>query len=149
MKVWGLGTVGRNHKREVDPPQSSATVPLSSVVLNLLFIFTLQSLISWTGYKRVVYDYDLYMNYFRCTICDKGFPKQWVYRQHMRIHKKVYECKICKERFTTKHDLTMHRISHKAERPHQCEICTKKFPRKWQLTRHVQSHSRIKPPAVR
>ncbi|GBP33057.1 Zinc finger protein 91 [Eumeta japonica] len=57
---------------------------------------------------------------------------------------KPYECSECHKRFTRKHELNSHRVSHTGERPYTCEVCLKSYGRKRTLREHMRIHNNDK-----
>ncbi|KAF2631185.1 hypothetical protein BU25DRAFT_437713 [Macroventuria anomochaeta] len=82
---------------------------------------------------------------FRCYRCDKGFARQYNYKQHLETHKenreKPHVCPYedCPKAFVRKTDLNRHNTSvHLRYKDFQCHRCTAKFARKDTRTRHEE-----------
>ena len=62
---------------------------------------------------------------FKCLICNKGYPKNYLVNRHMKIHKV--------------------KISSKPVHPHQCDKCDKSFKKRYTLIKHRQRDHGVLP----
>ncbi|PSN54465.1 hypothetical protein C0J52_05544 [Blattella germanica] len=88
--------------------------------------------------------YDLLQNMhgsFECNICDYQCTNKKVFDDHVRKHiaLKLFQCKICKEKFPNEADLNKHIQDHKPEL-FKCEQCNAEFDKKESYTEHMQTH---------
>merc|ERR1711976_299892 len=76
--------------------------------------------------------------------CGKNFPTQGMVNMHVRkVHEKdpnrPRPCKLCKEEFTSKHELNNHvLIVHEGIKPIMCPQCPMGFARNINLTNHIR-----------
>lgn len=75
-----------------------------------------------------------------CKICSKTFSKNANFRQHMRIHIKLYKCNSCQKSFPNQHTLNRHSAVHSSIQP-TCPICDHKVKRFSTLKRHMRVHN--------
>lgn len=81
-----------------------------------------------------------------CSVCGKTFQNM---KTHMRSHTgiKPYRCTVCNKRFPRAGALRRHRKIHSGERPHVCRHCGKTFTESSALKTHSRSHEDAEPPA--
>lgn len=78
-----------------------------------------------------------------CPICEKRFRYRYEVNQHLQLHgdsERVYECIMCKKRFTGLVSLQRHNRTHLEEKRFHCAICGKKFLRPTHYTVHLRVH---------
>lgn len=77
---------------------------------------------------------------FGCTMCAKVFSTEKRLLKHLLLHsgmgRHVCEEQNCTKRFSSKHGLTQHLMSHKPR--HVCKVCEIVFSHKASLVRHVE-----------
>lgn len=88
-----------------------------------------------------------------CTVCGKGFAKQYNLKSHMKSHSSVrpFKCSICSKTFARGHDKKRHELLHNGQRNFKCEGvlkdgktkwgCGKKFARSDALSRHFRTET--------
>nr|XP_020477108.1 zinc finger protein 569-like [Monopterus albus] len=74
-----------------------------------------------------------------CSICEKSFQNM---EMHMRSHTgiKPYRCSICNKHFPRPGALRRHKKIHSGERPYTCQHCGKTFIESSALKTHSRSH---------
>lgn len=76
---------------------------------------------------------------YRCKLCEKGFNNVGNYRKHLKCHKRInLKCETCGKCFPTKPSLIRHLILHDI---YECEVCKKRFSGKFNLNLHLRSHA--------
>ncbi|KAK2921626.1 zinc finger protein 501-like [Channa argus] len=62
---------------------------------------------------------------FKCSECDKEFPRREHMKLHMRTHtnEKPYRCNFCEKLFTQSSNLNVHLRIHTGEKPYFCSMC--------------------------
>uniref|UniRef100_A0A667X104 C2H2-type domain-containing protein n=1 Tax=Myripristis murdjan TaxID=586833 RepID=A0A667X104_9TELE len=56
--------------------------------------------------------------FLRCRVCGKGFKVLSVFKEHVRIHTKLFSCSTCGKVFSFKGNLKRHMMIHTGERPY-------------------------------
>lgn len=86
---------------------------------------------------------------FPCTVCGKSFKDLLGFNIHMKVHAgmKPHECKEkgCFEKFSTRNQLLVHRVTHMDEGATTCQICGKMFVTMQSLKEHKKRHNPIRP----
>ena len=73
---------------------------------------------------------------YLCTVCDKWFARKADLKRHRQIHTgdRLHSCTQCEKRFTTEHYLRQHMNVHSSK--YKCTECGKCFSSKRNLTVH-------------
>ncbi|XP_030066607.1 zinc finger protein 501 [Microcaecilia unicolor] len=84
---------------------------------------------------------------YKCTECEKCFPKKYDLNLHWRIHTgmKSYNCNQCDKSFNKKSDLLYHLKAHVKGKPYRCAECWKTFSQNSDLENHLTTHTRERP----
>ncbi|KAF3706903.1 Zinc finger protein 26 [Channa argus] len=87
---------------------------------------------------------------YRCSVCDKSFPRPGALRRHRRIHsgERPYICEFCGKTFIDNGTLTTHIRNHTGDKPAQrvpCETCGKSLASVQVLEVHKRIHTGEKP----
>lgn len=80
---------------------------------------------------------------FQCEICKNSFTQKHDLEDHMKNHtgEILFPCEICECSFTRKCYLQAHMRSHSEKIPFQCEICKLSFKLKHHLEEHMIIHT--------
>ncbi|XP_055297611.1 zinc finger protein 300-like [Sitodiplosis mosellana] len=83
----------------------------------------------------------------RCEVCHKTFSTRTNLTRHRITHegRKPYVCQICGNAFTQNGSLKSHMFIHTGERPFQCKECGKAFTQSKSLVFHLRRHTGEKP----
>lgn len=93
---------------------------------------------------EIMSEHSVEIRIFECFLCHIQCYKNDL-RQHIRtIHcgEKVYSCKKCGKKVTTKYKMNQHIQTHSAKPKLQCQICGREFLRKDSLKQHIATHVR-------
>ncbi|CAH4031124.1 zinc finger protein 708-like [Pieris brassicae] len=88
---------------------------------------------------------------FPCSSCDKVFTSKDLVKSHERSHvpieqRKIYECDVCNEKFTTRSSAVSHkRIVHEKIKSYVCDQCGYACGTNGELRQHRAIHSDDKP----
>ncbi|XP_040261857.1 zinc finger protein 773-like isoform X2 [Bufo bufo] len=84
---------------------------------------------------------------FQCSECGKSFKKKFNLTMHKRTHKdeKPFSCSECGKGFTRKSGLVTHERIHTGEKPYSCSECGRCFTQRSILVEHQKFHSGEKP----
>nr|CAH7762356.1 unnamed protein product [Callosobruchus chinensis] len=82
---------------------------------------------------------------FACEECTECFVEEADLKDHMRIHKQNYSCKVCGQKFSSASTLCRHTNVHDPSKKHECKECGKRFSRSDDLRRHHRTHTGEKP----
>lgn len=80
---------------------------------------------------------------YECEICKISFSDARQFRIHKKTHNvttKIWPCKACGKKFSSKNLLDEHMNMHTGARPYKCPHCTKDFASKYTLTAHMKIH---------
>jgi len=83
----------------------------------------------------------------QCSICHHKFSSVMSKKIHIKTQHddKVYECNVCQEEFISKHNLRMHKSTHR-EQTISCRICDASQPDKLALKQHIaETHETQQP----
>ena len=72
---------------------------------------------------------DTMLEIFKCNICEKEFPENYLLKNHVISHKReeTYKCEECGKGFSRKMNLQHHQMIHTTLRPYSCQYCRKAF----------------------
>ncbi|XP_074654748.1 uncharacterized protein LOC141908550 [Tubulanus polymorphus] len=81
---------------------------------------------------------------FECNICKQKFSLKQNMKNHVRVHsgEKPYPCNFCGQTFASQTTCKRHERSHTGERPYKCNLCGKTFGRHFVLMKHLKMHAR-------
>lgn len=82
---------------------------------------------------------------FECYLCKQKFALLHFLRNHMRIHAKKHDCRICLQMFNSETDLDTHMLTHSGKYRFECSQCSKGFDYRTSFVRHARIHSGEKP----
>lgn len=74
-----------------------------------------------------------------CKICSKTFSQNSNYRQHLKVHLKLFKCDSCPKAFPNQSKLNLHSAVHSSLDP-VCPICDHTVKRGYTLERHMKKH---------
>ena len=99
-------------------------------------------------HKKIVHRNDR----FTCSVCEKVYKSEYVYKKHMIKHNEGYvqpmfKCQVCEREFTTKFSLSNHIKSQHLElkKTYSCPLCGKTFSQLRSYRQHANVHAGIKP----
>ncbi|XP_066437150.1 zinc finger protein 154-like [Eleutherodactylus coqui] len=84
---------------------------------------------------------------FKCSECGRGFKKKFNLTMHKRTHKdeRPFSCTECGKRFNRKSGLIGHERIHTGEKPYLCTECGRCFTQRSILVEHQKFHAAVKP----
>lgn len=80
---------------------------------------------------------------YECEVCKESFADSRQFRIHKKTHTasvKIWPCKACGKKYSSKNLLDEHMNMHTGERPYKCPHCPKDFASKYTLTAHMKIH---------
>ena len=79
---------------------------------------------------------------YECSVCKRKFTKKSNLNRHFLIHtgERRFECTTCNRKFRLKHHLFKHQLTHNNDNMHGCNMCRRKFRNLSTLEKHKQSH---------
>lgn len=80
---------------------------------------------------------------YECDVCKETFTDSRQFRIHKKTHSasiKIWPCKECGKKYSSKNLLDEHMNMHTGARPYQCPHCPKDFASKYTLTAHMKIH---------
>lgn len=80
---------------------------------------------------------------YECDLCQTSFSDARKFRAHKKNHNatvKIWVCKTCGKKYSSKNLLDEHMNMHTGARPYKCPHCTKDFASKYTLTAHMKIH---------
>lgn len=80
---------------------------------------------------------------YECELCNISFTDAREFRVHKKAHNvtvKIWPCKACGKKFSSKNLVDEHMNMHTGARPYKCPHCTKDFASKYTLTAHMKIH---------
>jgi KRAB domain-containing zinc finger protein len=83
------------------------------------------------------------MKLFECDVCKVKFSTNHALKEHMSRHTdtRPHDCNICQKSFRQLSCLSRHLTTHSDEKRYQCDLCTKKFSQMAYLKSHKRSHT--------
>ena len=78
-----------------------------------------------------------------CENCNQTFNTQTAYRNHMKIHNKLYECKQCGKCFGSGRNLERHEKMHNGIKDFQCELCVKSYSSMISMQKHMEIKHKV------
>lgn len=82
---------------------------------------------------------------FECYLCKKKVALLHYLLNHMRIHTKKYDCRICTRIYNQEEDLDNHMLTHSGKYRFECSQCSKGFKYRTSFLRHIRIHSKEEP----
>ncbi|XP_067637941.1 zinc finger protein 568-like isoform X1 [Eurosta solidaginis] len=79
---------------------------------------------------------------YPCKICSKRFSTKWNLKSHKLVHsdETPYKCDFCEMRFAQLSSVRDHMRTHTGETPYKCKYCGRAFVQASVLIRHLQRH---------
>ena len=80
---------------------------------------------------------------FECEICKSRFSSNVAMKEHMARHTdtRSYQCPVCNRLFRQNSCLRRHMVTHSSETPFDCPICHRKFSQQIYLRSHMRMHT--------
>ncbi|CAH0549101.1 unnamed protein product [Brassicogethes aeneus] len=96
--------------------------------------------------KQSLYNNHMREKHRRCVKCREYFKDDVDYNSHRDVCRKLFQCKICSEKFVKSNQLARHQseVHNIKEVPGLCDICGKTFEKKSSLMSHKQIHTNQK-----
>ncbi|CAH0549103.1 unnamed protein product [Brassicogethes aeneus] len=93
--------------------------------------------------KQSLYNNHMREKHRRCVKCREYFKDDVDYNSHRDVCRKLFQCKICSEKFVKSNQLARHQseVHNIKEVPGLCDICGKTFEKKSSLMSHKQCHT--------